>query len=143
MLEKCVESAHGILYVLRNGQAFLSMLGKAPSKPTKASLAMRHNGLGACPFHNTLRSQKIHLQERFWSLWTSVWSSSEDYFIVLWSRNDIICHNVIIFLTTLYGIIFQWWSYTHFLSITMYLHSYLAYLYIPFHFHVFNYLLHF
>jgi len=47
MLEKCVESAHKILYVLWNGQAFLSILGKAPSKPTKASSVMWHNGLRA------------------------------------------------------------------------------------------------
>ncbi len=88
---------------------FLGMLGKAPSKPTKASLAIWQNGLGARPVHD-IKVSEIHVQERFWSLWTKCMI----IIIIrrLFHRNDIICYNVIIFLTTFYDIIIQWWSYT-------------------------------
>jgi hypothetical protein len=68
MLEKCVELAHKILYVLRNGRAFLSMLGKAPSKPTKAKLGnagIMDLGLDQSM---TLRSQKFMFKRDFGSL---------------------------------------------------------------------------
>jgi hypothetical protein len=66
MLEKCVESAHKILLCTMEWyKPFLVCWVRHQANPLRQAWQYGINGLGARPFHNTLRSQKFMFKRDF------------------------------------------------------------------------------